>query len=119
MAGDTRQDPLEIGGFKIKPGERRLLDLPVADLYTHAQMTMPVHVIRGRRPGPIVFLTGAVHGDELNGVEIIRRLLALKTLRGLRGTLLAVPVVNVHGFIHHSRYLPDRRDLNRNFPGTR
>jgi predicted deacylase len=117
LAGDSRHAPLEIGGFKIEPGERRLLDLPVADLYTHAQMTMPVHVIRGRRPGPIVFLTGAVHGDELNGVEIIRRLLALKTLRGLRGTLLAVPVVNVHGFIHHSRYLPDRRDLNRNFPG--
>jgi len=117
LAVDTHRAPIEIGEYKVRPGERRLLDLRVADLYTHAQLTMPVHVIRGRRPGPTVFLTGAVHGDEINGVEIIRRLLALKTLRGLRGTLLAVPVVNVHGFIHHSRYLPDRRDLNRNFPG--
>jgi predicted deacylase len=113
----VRNTPVSIADFTVGPGERRLLNLPVADLYTHAELTMPVHVICGRRAGPTVFLTGAVHGDELNGVEIIRRLLALKAMRSLRGTLLAVPVVNVHGFIHHSRYLPDRRDLNRNFPG--
>jgi predicted deacylase len=113
----VRNKSVAIADFQIGPGERRLLDLPVADLYTHAQLTMPVHVICGRQAGPTVFLTGAVHGDELNGVEIIRRLLALRAMRSLRGTLLAVPVVNVHGFIHHSRYLPDRRDLNRSFPG--
>jgi len=112
-----RNAAVEIAGFKVEPGQRRLLDLPVADLYTHAQLTMPVHVICGRLAGPTLFVTGAIHGDELNGVEIIRRLLALNVLKRLKGTLLAVPVVNVHGFIHQSRYLPDRRDLNRSFPG--
>ena len=119
MGASQRNQPVEIGGHTVRPGQRQLLDLPVADLYTHAQMTMPVHVICGRYAGPTVFLTGAVHGDELNGVEIIRRLLALKALNRLRGNLLAVPVVNVHGFVHRSRYLPDRRDLNRSFPGQR
>jgi predicted deacylase len=65
-----------------------------------------------------LFLSGAVHGDEINGVEIIRRVLKLPNLKRLRGTLIAVPIVNVHGFINHSRYLPDRRDLNRSFPGS-
>ena len=117
MVASLRNRPFEIGDQVVVPGSRQWLDLPVADLYTHAQLTMPVHVICGRYAGPTVFLTGAVHGDELNGVEIIRRLLMLKALKSLKGNLLAVPVVNVHGFIHHSRYLPDRRDLNRSFPG--
>jgi predicted deacylase len=79
---------------------------------------MPVRVLRARRPGPSLFVSAALHGDEINGVEIIRRLLALPLLKRLRGTLLAVPVVNIYGFISHSRYLPDRRDLNRAFPGS-
>jgi predicted deacylase len=79
---------------------------------------MPVQVINGRQAGPTLFVSAAVHGDEINGVEIIRRLLAHKQLSGLHGTLLAVPVVNVHGFLDQNRYLPDRRDLNRSFPGS-
>ncbi len=79
---------------------------------------MPVHVVHGRRPGPRLFVTAAIHGDELNGVEIIRRLLQLPLLRKLRGALIAVPIVNVHGCIQRSRYLPDGRDLNRVFPGS-
>ena len=93
------------------------MDLPVANLYTHTQLTMPVHVVNGRRPGPTVFLTAAVHGDELNGVEIIKRVLRLSALKRLRGCVIAVPIVNVFGFLNRSRYLPDRRDLNRSFPG--
>ena len=79
---------------------------------------MPVKVICGRRAGPVLFVSAAIHGDELNGVEIIRRLLKRKVLSGLFGTLIAVPIVNVHGFLDQSRYLPDRRDLNRSFPGS-
>jgi predicted deacylase len=79
---------------------------------------MPVQVIHGRRSGPVLFVSAAVHGDEICGVEIIRRLLKRKSLAAIRGTLLAVPVVNVHGFLDQSRYLPDRRDLNRSFPGS-
>lgn len=109
---------VNVGGIPVYPGERACIDLPVADLYTHAQLTMPVQVINGKKPGPTLFITAAIHGDELNGVEIVRRLLALKALDSLRGCLLAVPIVNVHGFLDQSRYLPDRRDLNRSFPGS-
>lgn len=107
-----------IGGSVIPPGARTTIDLPVADLYTHAALTMPVQVVNSRRPGPTVFISAALHGDELNGVEIIRRVLKLPAIKSLRGTLIAVPIVNVHGFLRHSRYLPDRRDLNRSFPGS-
>ncbi|MCH9732848.1 MAG: succinylglutamate desuccinylase/aspartoacylase family protein [Actinomycetia bacterium] len=79
---------------------------------------MPVQVLRGRRDGPRLFVSAAVHGDELNGIEIIRRLLNRPALTRLRGTLIAIPIVNVYGVLHHSRYLPDRRDLNRSFPGS-
>ncbi len=79
---------------------------------------MPVHVINGRQSGPVMCITAAIHGDEINGIEIIRRLLKTKALNRMAGTLIAVPVVNVYGFVSQSRYLPDRRDLNRAFPGS-
>ena len=110
--------PLSINGIDVKPGTRSTIDLPVGRLYTHTPMTIPVHVIHGRRPGPRLFISAAIHGDEINGVEIIRRLLKLPTLKRLTGSIIAVPIVNIHGLINHSRYLPDRRDLNRSFPGT-
>ena len=78
---------------------------------------MSVHVVHGRRPGPTLFVSAAVHGDEVIGVEIARRLLRSPQLDTVRGTLLVVPIVNAFGFLNHSRYLPDRRDLNRSFPG--
>ena len=81
-------------------------------------MTMPVLVRRGKRAGPMLFVCAAVHGDELNGVEIIRRLMRRRALSRIRGTIIAVPIVNVYGVIDRSRYLPDRRDLNRSFPGS-
>lgn len=110
--------PFTFAGLKIAPGAQETLDLSVTRLYTHSVITMPVHVINGKREGPTLFVSAAMHGDEINGVEIIRRLLKLPALRRLRGVLIAVPIVNVHGFIHLSRYLPDRRDLNRSFPGS-
>jgi len=108
----------QIGGETIAPGTHKLVDLPVSKLSNHTPVTLPVHVLHGPRPGPAMFVSAAIHGDELNGVEIIRRL--LRTLRpgNLSGTLLCVPVVNAYGFIGRSRYLPDRRDLNRSFPGS-
>lgn len=109
---------ITIGETTVKPGERASISLPVADMYTGASLSMPVKVICGRRECPVLFVSAAIHGDELNGVEIIRRLLKRRTLQSLRGTLVAVPVVNVHGFLDLSRYLPDRRDLNRSFPGS-
>ncbi|WP_376690774.1 succinylglutamate desuccinylase/aspartoacylase family protein [Wenzhouxiangella sp. EGI_FJ10409] len=110
--------PITIGGNTVEPGQRRSIDLEVGRLYTHSPTTMPVQVLCGKRPGPVLFVSAAIHGDELNGVEIIRRLLAVPQLKRLRGTLIAVPIVNLHGFINLSRYFPDRRDLNRSFPGS-
>lgn len=110
--------PFDIGGETIEPGERRTVDLPVSLLPDHTPISMSVHVVHGRRPGPTAFVTAAMHGDEVNGVEVIRRLLRSSRLRRLRGTLLAIPIVNAYSFISHSRYLPDRRDLNRCFPGN-
>ena len=110
--------PFLIGETMVNPGKRANVSLPVADLYTSTSLSMPVQVICGRRPGPVLFVSAAIHGDELNGVEVIRRLLRLKILNSIRGTLIAVPIVNVHGFLNQSRYLPDRRDLNRSFPGS-
>ena len=87
-------------------------------MYTHDDIAITVQAVRGKEPGPTLFISAAIHGDEINGVEIIRRLLQHKSLKYLRGTLLAIPIVNVHGFINHTRYLPDGRDLNRSFPGS-
>ncbi|MDF1582314.1 MAG: succinylglutamate desuccinylase/aspartoacylase family protein [Methyloprofundus sp.] len=112
------QTDLIINGQVIKPGSNLVVDLPLPPLYTNTPMTMPVHVIHGKRPGPKLFVSAAIHGDELNGVEIVRRLLKQPALKRLQGTLIAIPMVNVYGVIHHSRYLPDRRDLNRSFPGS-
>lgn len=115
----TRNKSITIGGVTVKPGERKTIDLEVGKLYTHSELTMPVQVWCGKQAGPTLFISAAIHGDELNGVEIIRRLLKVKSLKRLKGTLITVPIVNLHGFINHSRYLPDRRDLNRSFPGSK
>lgn len=112
------KDPLTINGRTFQPGTQTTVDLPAGRLYTHTPVTIPVHVIRGKKSGPRLFISAAIHGDEINGVEIIRRLLKLPALKRLRGTIIAVPIVNIHGLINHSRYLPDRRDLNRSFPGS-
>ena len=107
-----------IGGMKVEPGERKLVDLPVSRMSNHTLVTLPIHVLHGLHPGPTMFLSAAIHGDELNGVEIIRRVLRTLQPGNISGTLLCVPVVNAFGFIGRSRYLPDRRDLNRSFPGS-
>jgi predicted deacylase len=110
--------PFTIGDFQVAPGERRLVNLPLTALTTQTPITVPVSVLHARRDGPVLFVSAALHGDELTGVAICQRLLASKALAVSRGTLLIVPIVNAFGFISHSRYLPDRRDLNRSFPGN-
>lgn len=113
-----RRPDFAIGESRIAAGGSALVHLPLSGLYTNDLVTMPVHVIHGRHDGPTVFVSAAVHGDEINGVEIIRRLLHLPQLKRVHGTLLLVPIVNLFGFHNRSRYLPDRRDLNRSFPGN-
>jgi len=118
MAKKKKADVLVIGGEEILPGERKNIEIPVAPTYTHDTLSISVQVIRGRQPGPKLFVCAAIHGDEINGVEIIRRLLKSPLMDKLKGTLIAIPIVNIYGFIHHTRYLPDGRDLNRTFPGS-
>lgn len=111
------KEELVIGKHTIGLGQRVSVELPVANLYTNTSISMPIHVIRARKPGPCVFVSAAIHGDEINGIEIIRRLLKRK-LKLAAGTLIFVPIVNVYGVLNKSRYMPDRRDLNRSFPGS-
>ena len=109
---------ITLGDTRIKPGERASVELELPRLYSHTPVVMPVQVVNGRREGPVLFVSAAIHGDEINGVEFIRRLLNSRQVQKLKGALIAVPVVNVYGFVSQSRYLPDRRDLNRAFPGS-
>ena len=111
-------EPIEINGTVVRPGTRETIFIPVSRRYTAGEVSLPVCVVHGRKPGPKLFVSAAIHGDEINGVEIVRRLLKRSALSKLRGTLIAVPVVNVYGFVSQTRYLPDRRDLNRCFPGS-
>ena len=107
-----------INGVKIEKGQRKQLEIVIAKLYDHTDITIPVEVICGKESGPVMFVSGAIHGDEINGVESIKRLLSRKKILSyIKGTLIAVPIVNVFGFNRNVRYLPDRRDLNRTFPG--
>jgi hypothetical protein len=109
---------LEFDGRRVEPGQSAEIRLKVAESYTAEVVAIPVTVVRGAERGPTVFLTASIHGDELNGVGIIRDLLNDQPLGGLRGTLIAVPVANVPAFLNQDRRLPDRRDLNRSFPGS-
>ena len=109
--------PLVLAGTEIPKGSDTTVTIELPKLY-NTPTTLPVRVIRGKRNGPVVFVSAAIHGDELNGIEIIRRLRKLSLLKKLKGTLILVPIVNVYGIMNLSRYLPDRRDLNRSFPGS-
>jgi predicted deacylase len=113
-----RNRPVEVAGTTVAPGRRQLVEVPVARLPTATRLNLPIIVLNGLRPGPKLWLSAVVHGDELNGLEIIRRVLEVVRPRRLAGMLLAVPVVNVFGMVTETRYLPDRRDLNRSFPGS-
>jgi predicted deacylase len=110
--------PFRIGAVSVPPGRRVETELPVARMITGSPLSIPVLVLHGNTKGPTVWISAAIHGDEINGVEIIRRVLGLLNPRRLAGTVLAVPVVNIPGFMNGDRYLPDRRDLNRSFPGS-
>lgn len=113
-----KNTPLEIAQATIHPGESLTLALPLPELFSCAPLHMPIKVIHGRQQGPCVLITAAMHGDEVNGTEIINRLLSRPALKRLRGTIIAVPVVNVYGLINRSRYLPDGGSLDDCFPGS-
>jgi uncharacterized protein len=114
----TGGGPVTVAGVRVDPGARRDLAPPASESYTGDRTTLPMAVLNGREDGPRVFVTAAVHGDELNGIATCQRLLDHLDPARLRGVLVVVPIVNVLGAQLNSRYLPDRRDLNRSFPGS-
>jgi predicted deacylase len=111
-------EPITVGNVTVRPGRKVQIELPFARVVTGATESLPVKVINGRSAGPNIWLSAAIHGDELNGIQIIRRVIRDIDAKTLRGAIIAVPIVNPLGFITQSRYLPDRRDLNRSFPGS-
>ncbi|MCB1196892.1 MAG: succinylglutamate desuccinylase/aspartoacylase family protein [Deltaproteobacteria bacterium] len=110
--------PLAFAGLQIHPGEKKRIEIPVSRLPTQTWVSIPVQVIYGEKPGPCIALISGIHGDEINGMEVMRELVPHLDPKTIRGSIIMVPVVNVFGFLNNERYLPDRRDLNRCFPGN-
>lgn len=113
-----KQKPFEIGGEIIQPGTRKVIRIPTSMFPEFPAFNLTAYVIHGKSPGKTLFLSSTIHGDELNGIAAIKRVLASRHVKHLNGTLIAVPIVNLVGVLIKSRYLPDRRDLNRSFPGS-
>lgn len=112
-------DTITINKHKIGPGEQKEIELNIARLPTYTNIDLPVHVFRSKEEGPVLLLTGGLHGDELNGIEIVRRMVFKDMLMPERGSVIALPLVNVYGFIQNVRGLPDGKDINRSFPGIK
>lgn len=109
---------IQISDLTINPGQHVVARIPVGELPSGNKISIRAHVFRARWPGPVVLFLGGVHGDEINGVEIVRRSLEYNYFDELqRGTVIAIPLLNVYGFINYSRDVPDGKDVNRSFPG--
>lgn len=112
-------EPLYINGVEAPIGSETTIEIEVARLPSGTLIHMPIHVIRSKKPGPVVLLSGGLHGDEINGIETVRRLVDSNLFDNLlKGTIIALPIINVYGFIHFSREVPDGKDVNRSFPGS-
>jgi predicted deacylase len=123
LKGDNSKSDLgqkfSIANIEIKAGSRKRIDIDMGSIYDFTEVKMPIEVLRGSKNGPTIFICSTIHGDEIIGIEIVRRVLAKLDVKNLSGTVIAIPIVNVFGFNDRSRYLPDRRDLNRCFPGLK
>jgi predicted deacylase len=111
---------LSVDGQLIKRGESKVIDLNIARLVSGTAIDLPIYVYRSKKPGPVILLSGGLHGDEIDGIEIIRRLIGSKIFKNLkRGSVIAIPVLNIYGFLNFSREVPDGKDVNRYFPGNK
>lgn len=109
---------MKILGTEILPGSSHVLNMSIAKLHTHTPVHVPVIVERAKKDGPCLLFLGGIHGNEINGVEIVRKIVALKYNKPGRGTTICIPVLNIFGFLNRQREFPDGRDLNRVFPGS-
>lgn len=111
-------EELSITGAHIAPGEYQKISVNVARLPSHTDIDLVMHVYRAHDPGPTVLFSGGLHGDEINGIEIVRRIIDQGLNKPKIGTVIAIPIINIYGFINFSRYVPDGKDINRSFPGS-
>lgn len=114
----TKAAPFFMNGELVEPGARKVISFQAGTTMSNHPLSIDADIMHGKKPGPCLLITACLHGDEINGTEIIRRLLSSTVLKRLRGTLLTLPIVNFPAFTSRTRYLPDRRDLNRLFPGS-
>lgn len=119
MYGEKDNKDIKISGETIAPGDSKMVQLAIARLPTGTLIEIPVHVFNTKEPGPAVLVQAGLHGDEINGVETLRRMLQENLFRIIKGAVIVVPIVNVFGFIHFSRDVPDGKDVNRSFPGRK
>ncbi|MES2486556.1 MAG: succinylglutamate desuccinylase/aspartoacylase family protein [Bacteroidota bacterium] len=110
---------ITILGETILPGESKTINMEIARLHTMTKLKIPIIVERSKIDGPVVLFSAGLHGDEINGIEIVRQIIVRKINKPKRGTIICIPVINVFGFVNKSREFPDGRDLNRVFPGSR
>jgi predicted deacylase len=111
--------PIVLFGESINPGESKTINVEIARLHTTTKLNIPIIVRRSKFEGPVVLFSAGIHGDEINGVEIVRQLIYKKINKPKRGTIICIPIINVYGFVNKSREFPDGRDLNRVFPGSK
>ena len=111
--------PIVLFGESINPGESKTINVEIARLHTTTKLNIPIMVRRSKFEGPVVLFSAGIHGDEINGVEIVRQLIHKKINKPKRGTIICIPIINVYGFVNKSREFPDGRDLNRVFPGSK
>lgn len=119
MPLDEENNTIVINGSTVEPGQKKLLRIEIARLPTGTLIDIPVHVFNSKKPGPTVLVQAGLHGDEINGVETLRRMLENNDFEISKGAVIVVPILNVFGFIHFSRDVPDGKDVNRSFPGSR
>ncbi len=119
MNKKSKEHTLNILGEEIPLGASRTINFNIAKLYTSTKVEIPIIIERSKKPGPILLITAGIHGDEVNGVEVVRQIIAKKINKPKRGSIICIPVLNVFGFLHMDRFFPDGRDLNRVFPGKK
>ncbi len=119
MAKIEEKNILKILGNEVLPGTSTTINFNIAKLYTSTKVEIPVIIERSKEPGPTLLITAGIHGDEINGVEVVRQIIAKKINKPAKGSVICIPVLNVFGFLNMDRFFPDGRDLNRVFPGTK
>ena len=108
-----------INGVRIRPGQSLYIEIAIARLPTHTLIDLPIFIKRAKEEGPVVLISGGIHGDEINGIVSVRRMLEEEVINPIKGTIIFIPLVNIYGFLSNSRTFPDGRDLNRSFPGSK